>query len=213
MRRATTAHARRRGFTIVELVVALTLSGIVALAAIGAMGVATDASARLRADRRLATSGLTARAQLAGWLRSATLLQGTEPFVGTRRAGAESRLDELTFAVADGGALHPGPRRLRLLVDRDPATPVDGLVAELSPLRGASTRTDTVEIAPGVVGLALRYRAGAPARTGWVERWSSTRELPAAVELRLRPATTDATAKGSALLGVPLVTPVGWGSP
>jgi hypothetical protein len=131
---------------------------------------------------------VTARQALAGWLHGATLGGGVEGFVGVRRLGLDGRLDELAFAVGDGGALRPGSARVRLFVDRDPATTAEGLVAELAPRGGAlpaigRATAETLEVVPRAVGLAVRYRATPAA--AWVDAWPSAHRLPAVVELRV----------------------------
>ena len=199
----------RRGFTILELVIALAIGGIVVLVAFGAVSVATDAATRLRGAQRTSLGSLSARATLEGWLRAATVAPGTAPFVGVRSTGLDRRDDEVAFAVLDGGPLYPGPRHIHLRLDDDPDTPARGLVAELRPLRGGTV--DTLQVAAEAEGLALRYRAAAAGRSRWQDAWRSDRELPAAVELRLQLASRDGAA--SPLLALPLVVAVGWGAP
>src|SRR4051812_9689489 len=94
----------RQGFTLVELLVALVVSALVLTVAFLAVGVAADATSRVRRDQRGVLRGGAVRAQLDRWLRAATLLDGAEPFIGQagpRRDGPP--LDEVTFAVADAG--------------------------------------------------------------------------------------------------------------
>ncbi len=197
-----------RGFTLIELAVALALAGLVALVALGTLRVAADASTRLRADEHVALASLAARGTLEGWLHAATVLDGSVAFAGVHRRGIEGARDELAFAVLDGGPLYPGPRHVRLRVDDDAATRATGLVAEIRPLRGVGA-PDTLVVAPDVAGLRLRYRTTESGRARWQDDWHSVRELPAAVELRLVPADGGALAP---LLALPLVVPLGWGA-
>src|SRR5918998_1545169 len=79
--------------------VALAVAGLVVLAAYGVVGFASDATARVRDDRRDALAGLHARAALHGWLRDAALVDGAGPFVARHLGTTERPLDELTFRV------------------------------------------------------------------------------------------------------------------
>jgi prepilin-type N-terminal cleavage/methylation domain-containing protein len=201
----------RRGFTLVELLVALVVSALVVTIAYRAVTVAADATARVREDQRGALRAGTARAQLDGWLRAATLLDGTEPFIGgagARRDGPA--LDEVTFAVADAGVLRPGPRRVHLWIGRDSTGARSGLLAELVALDGrASTSAETLVVAPAAAGMRLRYRGRFGARDSWTGDWVSPMRLPMAVELRLLPATGPVREKLAPILAVPLTVPVG----
>ena len=180
--RSVRAARPRRGFTMVELLVALAVAGLVVLAAYGVVGFATDASRRLRDGRREALSVVNSRATLAGWLRGATVLDGAVPFVAVRRGSSERPLDEVTFAVEDGGPQHPGPHRIRLWVNREP-TRARGLVGELTPVRnGAFAAAETLSVVPGeAVGVRLRYRTRVQQREVWVSEWSSAKLIPDAV--------------------------------
>jgi prepilin-type N-terminal cleavage/methylation domain-containing protein len=178
----------RRGFTLVELLVALVVSALVVSVAFRTVTVAADATARVRDDQRGALRGGVARSQLDLWLRAATLLDGAEPFVGrngTQRDGPP--LDEVTFAVADGGALWPGPQRVHLWIGRDSAGMRSGLFAELVPLGEYAMAADTLLVAPGASGVRIRYLGRFAGRDGWAGEWASTTRLPGAVQLRVRP--------------------------
>jgi prepilin-type N-terminal cleavage/methylation domain-containing protein len=201
----------RRGFTLVELLVALVVSALVVSVAFRAVTVATDATARMREDRHGALRAGAARAQLDLWLRAATFLDGAEPFVGQRGAQRDGPpLDELTFAVADAGALRPGPRRVHLWIGRDSAGLRSGLLAELTALSGHDAiAAETLVVAPTAAGLRLRYRGRFAGREGWAGEWASSTLLPAAIELRLLPASGSTRAPLPPILEVPLTVPLG----
>jgi len=194
-----------RGFTLVELLVALAVAGGVALAAQQVLATALDARARSRTQRELALSAAARRAALEAWLRAATLSVPGAPFLAMRRDDGGMRTDELTFAVADAGALYPGPHRIRVWVDRNPAiSPDDGLVVELLPLPAGSGPADTVVLAPAAARLWLRY-LDAPGR--WVDAWDAEEagRLPLAIELRIAPVPGLAVPPGEELLFAPPV--------
>lgn len=195
-----------------ELLVALAVSGLVVTAAFRAVSVAEDALVRAREERGVALRGSMARAQLDAWLRGATLLEGGEPFVGTPRPPRDGPPgDELTFAVADGGVLRPGPHRVHLWIGRSPAASA-ALLAELTPLDAAADRgVDTLLVAPDVLGLRLRYRGRVGRFTGWSAEWASSTRLPDAVELQLVPAEGSVGRSLAPILVAPLVVPLGWG--
>ena len=199
----------RPGFTLVELLVALVVSALVLTVAFRSVGVAADATSRVREDQRGVLRGGAVRAQLDRWLRAATLLDGAEPFVG--QAGARSDgppLDEMTFAVADAGELRPGPRRIHLWIGTDSTGKRGGLLAELIALNGQDVVAETLVVAPAAAGMRLRYRGQFAGRDGWAGDWASSMRLPAAVELRLLPAI-GATREGlSPILAVPLTVPL-----
>jgi prepilin-type N-terminal cleavage/methylation domain-containing protein len=202
----------RRGFTLVELLVALVVSALVLTVAFRSVGVAADATSRVREDQRGVLRGGATRGQLDRWLRAATFLDGAEPFVGQagpRRDGPP--LDELTFAVADAGVLRPGPRRIRLWIGTDSTGKRSGLLAELAALDGrASSMAETLAVAPAAAGMRLRYRGRFAGRDSWTGEWASSTQLPAAIELRLLPAS-GATHEREALapiLTLPLIVPL-----
>lgn len=206
---STSRRSARFGFTIVELVLALAIGGVVAVAAHGLLSLAGDTRARLTHPRRTAHAGLTVRASMEGWLRGATLAGGGEPFLGVRGARGTSS-DELTFAVSDGGAMYPGRHRVHLWVDRDPSTPRMGLLSELAPLAAGAAAADTLDLAPDAVGLVARYRSRLAPATPWQREWVSTRALPAVVELRLLGGAGRANGGFPPLLALPLRAVLDW---
>jgi prepilin-type N-terminal cleavage/methylation domain-containing protein len=202
---------RRSGFTLVELLVALVVSALVLTLAFRSVGVAADATARVREDQRGVLRGGAARAQLDRWLRAATLLDGAEPFVsqaGARRDGPP--LDEVTFAVADAGELRPGPRRIHIWIGRDSSGLRSGLLAALTALDGQeAVIAETLVVAPAAAGLRLRYRGRFAGRDGWAGDWASSTRLPVAVELSLLPANGAPRDRLAPILSIPLIVPLG----
>ena len=187
---------------MVELLVALAVAGMVALAAFTMVGFAAESSARLREAGKDATAGATVRVTLEAWLRAAALLDGAAPLVGVNRGDGERSLDEVRFAASDAGPTYPGVHRVRLWVDVDPATPRQGLLAELAPFRsGGPATAETLEVAPAATGLSLRYRMRVVGGERWVDEWRLERLLPLAVELRIE--GPGEPARGSTHGGLP----------
>jgi len=197
------------GFTLVELLVALAVAGIVALAAQQLLATALDARARSRTQRELALSAAARRAALEAWLRGATLSVPGEPFIGRPGGDVGWPADELVFAVADAGALYPGPHRIRVWVDRNPAlAPEDGLAVELLPLPAGSGPADTLVLAPAAARLRIRY-LDAPGV--WVDAWDSATDgrLPLAIELRIATVPGLVVPAGEELMFAPeVVVPI-----
>jgi prepilin-type N-terminal cleavage/methylation domain-containing protein len=197
---------REAGFTLVEVMVALVVAGLVLGAAYGVLGAVAGARARVTAARSAALPGPAARATLDGWLRSAAIVEGGGPFVGIHRGGVVPD-DALAFTAEDGGVLYPGPRRIRLWVEHG-----RGLLAEVAPLRPGADGTDTLELSPAAAGLRLRFLTRARDRAAWVSAWASAAALPEAVELTIIPppeAAADPDAGGVArVLRLPLSIPL-----
>jgi prepilin-type N-terminal cleavage/methylation domain-containing protein len=201
------------GFTLIEVVVALVISGMVVAAGYGVLAGAADGRAAVARERAERLPGPAARGSLDGWLRGAALWEGSGEFRGRDRRIGPLPVDELSFAVEDGGALYPGRRRVTLWIERDRNRPRHGLLAEIAPAdRGGAVRTDTLAIAPAAVGLNVRYRTVVRMRDAWLDSWDSARLLPDAVELVILPAPQRADeAAGDGLPGVlrlPLVVPL-----
>ncbi len=183
-----------RGFTLLELLVALAIGGAVVLVVHAALAVTTDVAARGRdiADRRLRIEA--AQHVLRRWLEAAQ--------VGTGEAGASFRgrdeasggvpLDELTFLTLDPvmtTALGGAPARMTLRVGQE------GLIAEYRQVDGRTASRDgpdgTIVLFPAVRGLEIRYLVALGDQYRWFSGWSSRARLPAAVELRFHPLPGD----------------------
>lgn len=172
--------SRPRGFTLVELLVALVLAGVVALLVYGAAAAGSDTQAQLR-ERRLALQTVRAfRATLADALRNArpARLRGDTAFRLEARQDAAGRpRDRLSFVTA--GALPP------LTPDADwtvTLAPAAGGVALVATPVGLAAPTPVVLRLPGVTGLEVRVLGLSPARE-WTKRWIFPRLVPPAVQL------------------------------
>lgn len=175
---------RVTGFTLAELLVALAVTGLVIVAAHAALATLGDAATRARTARQPVLAGAATRAMLEGWLRSATLADGSGPFWGADRSEGREAMDELVFSVMDGGALHPGPQRIRIWVDRDPLNALQGVLAEVRPLPGRySAPPETLAIAPSATGLSIRYLVLIDGRERWLDEWQSSTLLPRVAEV------------------------------
>ncbi len=213
-RRTLRGGAGAGGFTLVEVLVALVVSGVVVASAYGVLRAAADSRARVESERAESLTGPAARAALEAWLRAAASVEGGGPFVGRDFRSGPVELDVVAFAVEDGGALYPGPRRVRLWVETDGRAPRRGLLAELSSLRPGEP-AETLSVAPAAAGLSLRYRTVVQGYERWIDAWAADTLLPEAVELRVqaRPEPVGGTGPRAAdrlpdVLRIPLRVPL-----
>ena len=191
----------KAGFTLVELVVALAVTGLVLAAAQAALAAIGDAWARTGPSQPSVFAAAGARRALAHWLRG-----GVFWFEGASALGSREEVG-LTIVVADGGPLDPGPHRVRLWVASGPGSVRRGLVAELTPVPAdRRAGADTVPLAPDATGFSLRYCVSVDGRDAWVNEWRTEMGLPRAIELRIAGAPPEAALPSS--LGLPIVVPV-----
>jgi len=169
----------RGGFTLLELVVALVLAGVVALLVYGAAAAGADTQARLR-ERGLAQQEARAfRATLEDALRNArpARIRGDTAFnLDVRRDAAGRPRDRIAFITA--GAFPP------LTADADWAVTVEpsprGLLLEAVPL-GVAAPVPVVLRLPGVTGLDVQVLAMSRLRE-WTKRWVFPSLVPPGVE-------------------------------
>jgi prepilin-type N-terminal cleavage/methylation domain-containing protein len=174
------------GFTLVELVVALAVGGIVLLAGFSALALVQDRSAHATEATVAALEGATARATLHSWIADARL-QSQEAGVAFEGnpAGIDGRSsDELLFPTLARTPIPAQVSIVRLYVDEDPATPERGLVAEFSAL--LTDEPVRVEILPDVQSIRIRYLPdGGEPGVSWTDTWVGQTALPRGVELTL----------------------------
>ena len=176
---------RRGGFTLVEVVVGVTVGGVVLMAGFAALATVRDNSVAAREATTVALEGATARASLTEWLATAQL-QSTElsvRFEGLDATESDLEWDEISFPMRAQSPLRTPVTHVRLFIDTDPETPERGLVAHLVGLRGEEPRP--VELVPEATGLLIRYLPAVDGPVEWAESWLDQQSLPRAVELTL----------------------------
>ena len=150
---------RRGGFTLIEVMVAVAITGLVVLAAHRIFtGVADGARAVA-----VARENLDRHANARRWLKS-TFLSLEAPF--------EGRTDHVSFTswqLAAGGWFEPRPTELR---------------REDSWLLG-KTATESFQLADGISDIAFDYLLDPGANSRWVREWVSPVSAPLAVRLRI----------------------------
>lgn len=171
----------RRGFTLLELIVALALTGIVALLIYGAASAASDVEARLAANRRAAQAQVGMRTLLEDALRNARPAPrpGDPVFrLETRTSTRGVPNDQLTFVTRGGFPPLTGDADWRVTIE---ATP-HGLAARAVPL-GVRAPARVAALLPGVTGLEIRVQpvGGGP----WSRTWAMPGVFPRAVLLTL----------------------------
>jgi prepilin-type N-terminal cleavage/methylation domain-containing protein len=190
------------GFTLIELIVSLTITGAVLSAGFAAFRTVLDrrdvAASMLDEVNRAAGE----RALLQSWIEAARLpLQGEPAFAGLDAQSGKLPDDNITLLTAAATDLDGAEAIVRLAVDRDERTPERGLVAHLTSWPAGEQRT--VEIDPRVTGLELRYYSVPLGDRGWLPSWVSSTILPSGVEITL---VGDSLPP---LLRLPLLVPVG----
>ena len=162
----------RRGFTLIELIVALTLAALAMTVAHRLFAAAADGSRVLRETHRRNAR----HANAVRWLEAAW--RNLE--VGSAEAGGfEGRADQATFStwivVADGWA---EPHRVTLEVRR-------GVLQ-------ARSEGDTILLVREVLAAEFDYLLEPGADTRWVHGWSSPVSAPIAVRMRVSRAAPQA---------------------
>jgi prepilin-type N-terminal cleavage/methylation domain-containing protein len=191
------------GFTLIEILVAIFIAGVVALTAHAAVSAASESIARADAHLTLIRRGAAVRAQLQDWLISVRLDGESGDVFAGEGADAEGWTDDrLVFVTMRPDPFHIEPTQVTLAIDRDPSTIESGLVATLV------ARGDTVErrleLAPEATGFRVRYLFRRDAEENWYRSWYSTVATPTAAELSI---SGDSL---SAMLQLPITIPMEW---
>ena len=190
----------RRGMTLLEVIVALTVAGAALAAGAAVLGFLTDQQARTGAQG--ITSASAVRSTMRLWTAEARLsTEGDAEFRGvpegraavTRLMPAHDDHDaELTFITVAPTDVAPSGTQVHFHIKKTAdSTQARGLVAELTPWRRTGAPV-IVSLAPNAVAFHARYLASVFGRPVWQDSWISTSVLPAAGELRVVLDTTSA---------------------
>jgi len=194
--------------TLLELVVALTITGAAMAAGYGAFATLVDQRHRIAAATDEVARAAAVRRMLTDWLSGARVGPGNDgpEFRGLDGVAGTEPDDELTFVTDARTPLGDAPTIVRLFIDRDPATPERGLTADLAEWRG--TATLRMELEPSAAGLDARYLSAMLGGDRWLPSWISRSLLPRGVEIRLSTALGDSL---PALLALPVTAAVAGG--
>ena len=182
----------RRGFTLLEVLVGLSVASLVMLAGMAALGTVSEHAGHAETATIDAVSGATQRALLVDWLSSARNRVPTgEQFEGLQQDLDGMMQDLLFFPTTARTPLDEPYTVIGLYIDIDPETPERGLVAELTGSRlGDEARR--FEIVPQAVRMDIRYLLSyGDDGPQWEEVWRSNQGLPRAIEITLHAAAGD----------------------
>jgi prepilin-type N-terminal cleavage/methylation domain-containing protein len=177
------ATARPGGFTLVEVVIGLTVASIALTIGAVALGAVHDRSEHADEVTRAAVSGATQRALLVEWLSGAHMHAATgERFEGMQTDQAGHIVEQLMFPTTARTPLGMTSSVVALYIDDDPATPERGLVAELTGMP-AGMEVRRMELVPEAGGMHVRYLSNAGGISIWTDMWSGQNRLPRLVEI------------------------------
>jgi prepilin-type N-terminal cleavage/methylation domain-containing protein len=196
----------RPGFTLIELVVALTITGLVLTSGYAALATIVGRRAGATAAFDESVRAAAARRSLRAWIAGVTLTVEEDDvlFRGLDGVHGNASDDELTFRTSTATPLNERGATVRLLIDRSDSTGQTGLVAEISGPGGGLTRR--VELTPHASELNIRYLTSTTPPRVWEASWVSATMLPVAVELVVGASAADSL---PALLRLPVLVPVG----
>lgn len=192
---------RQRGFTLLELIVAMVIFSIVVSAAYSLFDAGRSVTSRAEFRSQLFQSARAALQAVEDDLRGAVML-GTpfdSGFVGVNGGSEKEPMDrvEMVSVNRHTGAAYDINKTVDVVrgsdlskvyywIEQDKSRPAQGLVRErpleLTPVNGPVRRDESiVEVSADVVYVNFRYFDGSE----WLESWDSTqvRKLPKAVEV------------------------------
>lgn len=197
---------KRRGFTLLELIVATVIFSIVIAAGYSLLDSARSLTSRAELRAQLFQSARVALQAIEEDLRGAVMplapAAGATPtdlsFIGTNAGSENEPLDRIEFVSVGRHTASPydinivdvvrgiDVARIALWIEKDTTRKIHGLVRErpieLNPPAGPVHREeDVVEVAQDVVFLNLRYYDSGEWRDVWDS--SQVRKLPPAVEV------------------------------
>jgi prepilin-type N-terminal cleavage/methylation domain-containing protein len=182
---------RRSGFTLVEVLVGLTVSSLALTAAFAALSFIGDRSRAAEAASVTALEGAVARDMLVSWLAGARFRAANRAgeFQGldAEENGLES--DELIFPTTALTPLQARNAVVRLFIDVDRETPEQGLVAEL--IERPQDEPLKVELLPQAAQIDIAFLPDVPDAAEWLPSWIGQGGLPRAVELSITAVAGD----------------------
>ena len=197
--------SRRAGFTLVELLLGLSLFSVIGLAAYGSLRSGLEAQRRV-SERALEDQLVRGLLDLIAADLEAAFISGgalDSGFIGTNADEDELPRDSLSFVTARGRPDGSLPGEMDLLgvtyeIDVDDETPASGLVRNRRRiLTAAATDADEVkadELAPEVEGLDFEYFDGSEWQQVWDSSASATLPQAVRVTIQFRPPGSDGQA-------------------
>ena len=203
-----TPHRPRAGITLMELIVALVVTGMVAAIGASAFGTVVDSRARTREVTYEITNAAATRSVLVSWLSSGRVSSIAERMPTATGLNLADDDDALLVVATTSTPLNSGETVVHLYIDRDEETPEKGLVAELESLDLASDEVQTtvnrvVQLDSTVSGLLVEYLDEQARR--WIPRREAVTRSPIAVRMTLSATFPDTL---PSLLQLPIVQPM-----
>lgn len=186
----------RRGMTVLELLVALTVTGLAASIGAATLALLTDRRVPLLETSSAAENAAAARRTMIDWIEGAHA--APSPFSGNapavfqlldRTMQGQAR-DELLFTTSASTPLGTGDALVRLYVAVDERATRHGLMAELSEHPGGTVVH--VQLDSTVTELDVRCLTDLVGTRRWVPSFLSSQVVPRGVELRLRSSRPEA---------------------
>jgi len=173
------------GFTLIEVMVAVAVGGIVLLAGLTTLTTVQDRSEHALQATTQAREIAAVRSTLIDWLTCAevSMQELGANFEGQDAGDLDLPGDELSFPTRSRTGLRTSPTAVRLFLDADPDTPETGLVAELTGRIG--TEPGRLELVSQAVALDIRYLPNGDDTVEWTDSWVGQPRLPRAVELTI----------------------------
>ena len=189
-----TRTVARPGMTLVELIVALVVTGMVAALGAGAFSTVVDSRARTREVTHSVTHAAATRSVLISWLSSGRVSSTAERPPSTTGLNLADDDDAVLVVASTSTPLNSGETVVLIYIDRDEETPEQGLVARLESLDLGSDEVQTsvtrlVQLDSTVSGLLVEYLDEEARR--WIPRREAAVRSPIAVRLTLSAAAPD----------------------
>jgi prepilin-type N-terminal cleavage/methylation domain-containing protein len=194
----------RSGLTLLELVVALTVTAMALAGGYAAFGTIADRREQVERSTDDVVRAAAVRRMLVAWLSGAhlTVDQTGPSFQGLDGVHDHAPDDALTFLTTAATPLGARETVVHLYVARDSAGPERGLVADLTEWPGTGSKR--VLLSSAVHGLDIAYISGVLGARQRLPSWISTSVLPAGLVLTLSAAPGDSLPP---LLRLPIVLP------
>ena len=195
----------RPGMTLMELVVALVVTGMVAALGAATFNTVIDNRALAREGTYTVTSAAATRALLVAWMSSGRITAQAERAPTATSLNLADDDDALLVVATTSTPISSGQTVVHLFIDRDDATPEKGLVAELQSLDVTSREVQTtvtrlVQLDSSVNGMLVEYLDEQARR--WIPRREAETRGAAAVRVTLSASGSDTL---PSLLRLPIV--------
>lgn len=180
----------RTGFTLIEVLVGLTVASLALMAGMAALGFVGERSRHAEAATLDAVAGATQRALLVDWLTSARFRAPTgEQLEGFPDEASLEPSDLLLLPTTARTPIDHGTTVVGLFIDTDPETPERGLVAAMTgPVLGPEP--SRMELVPQAGAMHVRYLPDADGAV-WETEWIGRDAMPRLIEITLLPAPGD----------------------